>query len=348
MKPLLLHYYITNRCNARCSFCTIWKEHSKTDAQEEEVIANLVEARNAGCRFVDFTGGEPLLHEALPRFLKKARDLGYVTSVTTNTILFVKRARELSGLIDLLHFSIDADNAELHNKIHGVNCYDSVLQSIATAGKHGLVPDLLFTYMDSNIDSFTGIYRLAQQYSLMVILDPVFNTHGHDMVSQHTHNKARAYAALPGVYLNTAHLVLRKKGGNSVKKPLCRAVNSTLVILPDNSLAIPCFHHRIDSISLSKSLKYALTSSKRMLAAKKQGRYPFCNGCHINCYFDPSYTALCTTPYFFKSLYAKFKYAFRKYVVYKHPIPSSCLPSTAWKKNPKSMNQKEKCCSRDT
>ena len=26
MKPLLLHYYVTMRCNARCSFCDIWRK----------------------------------------------------------------------------------------------------------------------------------------------------------------------------------------------------------------------------------------------------------------------------------------------------------------------------------
>ena len=51
MKPLLLHYYITNRCNSRCSFCGIWKEQPKVDANADEVLANLQSARESRVPF---------------------------------------------------------------------------------------------------------------------------------------------------------------------------------------------------------------------------------------------------------------------------------------------------------
>ena len=56
MRPLLLHYYITNRCNAKCRFCSIWSEKPKSDAKIDDVINNLRAARKAGCRFVDLIG----------------------------------------------------------------------------------------------------------------------------------------------------------------------------------------------------------------------------------------------------------------------------------------------------
>lgn len=124
MKPLLLHYYITTRCNARCSFCTIWREPSTIDASLPDVVSNLSHAKKAGCRFVDFTGGEPLLNKELPAFLKAAKKIGLITSVTTNCLIFPERAKELAGLIDLLHFSIDADTAELHDAIRGRHSYE--------------------------------------------------------------------------------------------------------------------------------------------------------------------------------------------------------------------------------
>jgi len=319
MKPVLLHYYITNRCNAHCEFCSIWRQSVKVDAQKQQVLENLRAARTAGCRFVDFTGGEPLLHDDLPVFLKEAKDLGFITSITTNCIAFEKKAGSLAGLVDLLHFSIDADTEDLHNKIRGANSYASVLRSIPLALKHDLVPDLLFTYTNENISSFMGVYEIAIRNKLMVILDPVFSLDGKDPASSRTHATACSYASLKGVYLNTAHCKLRDRGGNDIDSPLCKSVSSTIVIMPDNTLALPCYHHAQDFVPISGNLSQAVESSQRLEAKAEQGRYMFCKGCHINCYFDPSFT-FGLSPLFIPSLSAKARYAFTKYFLYKRKI----------------------------
>ena len=320
MKPILLHYYITTRCNARCTFCRIWEEPTGPDAVFEDVAANLAAARQAGCRFVDFTGGEPLLHAGLPELLRTARGLGFVTSITTNCLLFPARAQELSGLIDLLHFSIDADTPELHDALRGKRSFGLVLESIDIALQNRLVPDLLFTYTDANISAFEGVYRLGRQKKLMIVLDPVFDTNSKDTLNASTHAKAIEYGKRPGVYLNHAHLTLRKKGGNHTASPLCRAVDSTIVILPDNTMALPCFHHRQELVALGNEPGRAFGGERRRNAASRQGRYPFCEQCHINCYFDPSYGGMGNRLYL-QSMAAKLGYAVRKYILYGRPWP---------------------------
>ena len=320
MKPLLLHYFVTNRCNARCSFCSIWKERPKKDASLADVFSNLEDAKKAGCSFVDFTGGEPLLNPDLVSFLKKAKSLGFFTSVTTNCILFPSQAAKLKKLIDLLHFSINADSAHLHDSIRGSSSFSAVMESIPLALENSLYPDLLYTYTDKNIHAFEGMYDIAQKHKLCLILDPVFSTDRKDEVSPATHAQAKMYARRRGVYLNKAHLLLRKKGGNKTIHPLCRAVSSTVVILPDNWLALPCYHHAISRIPIQGNLSDVLERRDRKTAKALQGRYSFCEGCHINCYFDPSYSVV-PSPYFFLSTVSKFKYVWYKYGVYHRPIP---------------------------
>lgn len=319
MKPLLLHYYITNRCNAKCSFCDIWKETNKIDASLQDVLNNLKDARKAGCKFVDFTGGEPLLNKDLPLFLKEAKRLGFITSVTTNCMLFPKRAEELAGLVDLLHFSMDADNAEMHDELHGVKSFSKIIESIEIAKKNNLYPDLLFTYTNNNIDHFDGVYKIAKENKIMVILDPLFSIDEKDLNSSKTHQKALSYAKKPGIYLNRAHLKLRKEGGNSISRPICKAVSSTVVILPDNTLALPCYHLKNEAIKIN-SLHEALKSTSRKIAMKYEGKYPFCQSCHINCYFDPSYT-FGFNKFFFSSIISKLEYSFDKYLRFKQKKP---------------------------
>ena len=324
-KPLLLHYYITNRCNAACVFCSIWQEKPKVDADSKDVVDNLRQARKAGCKFVDFTGGEPLLHPKLPEFLAEAKKLGVITSVTTNCLLFTERAKELAGLVDLLHFSIDADSPQLHNKIRGCDSYRHVLDSINVALENKLYPDLLYTYTQENIDAVEGVWKLAVKSRLILILDPVFELWGPDKLHLSVHKKALEFSRRKGVYLNRSHLLLRGKGGNHVRAPLCRAVSSTVVILPDNKLALPCFHHRCDTPAINGNLQNVLLSTNRSAAISKEGRYSFCEGCHINCYFDPTYQ-FTGGKLMLESMKSKLKYAFTKYLAYRRPLPPYFLP----------------------
>ena len=319
-KPILLHYYITNRCNARCGFCSVWQETPKADAAAEDVIENLRQARAAGCGFVDFTGGEPLLHPGLPTFLAEAKRRGFITSVTTNCLLFEERAKELAGLIDLLHFSIDADNAPLHDKLRGCESYGHVMRSIDAALENRLCPDLLFTYTEENIDAVNGVWQLAKKKRLILILDPVFALWGPDKINAGVHRQALDFSRKRGVYLNRAHLLLRGGGGNRVRGPLCRAASSTVVITPDNSLALPCYHHRCALVKINGSLTAALRSPERADALSKEGRYAFCEGCHINCYFDPTYQ-YARGKFFYESMMSKLRYAVTKYILYRRPWP---------------------------
>jgi len=319
-KPVLLHYYITNRCNARCVFCDIWHESPKADAKLSDVAANLSRARKAGCRFVDFTGGEPLLHPDLPEFLRQAKKAGLITSVTTNCLLFEERAKDLAGLIDLPHFSIDADSAELHDKIRGCQSYEKVIRSIDAAIASRIYPDLLFTYTEENIDAIEGVWRLAREKRLVLILDPVFVAWGPDKVTADVHRKAVDFAKRRGVYLNRAHILLRSQGGNRTRDPVCRAASSTIVITPDDKLTLPCYHHRCASVKIDGNLAKALLSGERTEALNKEGRYAFCEGCHINCYFDPTYQAM-PGKFLWESMKSKAKYALTKYLLYGRPWP---------------------------
>ncbi|MGM0462472.1 MAG: radical SAM protein [Fibrobacterota bacterium] len=319
-KPILLHYYITEACNAKCIFCDIWKKKSPAFARMEHVEKNLRDAGKAGCKFVDFTGGEPLLHRDLPAFLSMAKKAGYITSVTTNALLFEKKAPLLTGKIDLLHFSIDSDNREQHNHIRGVSSFDAVIQAVDTALKLNMKPDLLFTYTADNINNIQGIVDFAKKKRIMLILDPVFTPGSPDPLSHTIHNAAAAIAKKHShVYLNKAHLTLRKQGGNKTDSPRCFAVESALVILPDNRLALPCYHRAETLLKIDNNLSALLESTARKNHIHLQGKHSYCENCHINCYFDPSYNYKIDT-LFFQSMEAKVRYGIQKYIVQKIPF----------------------------
>ena len=96
--PLLCNYYVTTKCNARCIFCDIYKKPGR-HADMNHVRENLRDLKKLGVAFVDFTGGEPLLHPHLPEILSFSKKLGLRSTVTTNTLLYPKFADQLKGKI---------------------------------------------------------------------------------------------------------------------------------------------------------------------------------------------------------------------------------------------------------
>ena len=311
-KPILCFYYLTYRCNARCSFCDIYRRKT-TLADPAAVERHLKQLKPLGVRFIDFTGGEPLLHPRLPELLKMAGETGFHTSVTTNCILYPKLAEKMRGLVDLLHFSLDSADAAQHDGIRGVNCFEKVMESIDIAVRLGEKPDVLMTVTRDNFGQIAEVHDIAARNKLMLILNPVFEYADNGGPDRGLAEKLMNLRKRKYLYNNTAFLKLMLEGGNRTESSRCKAVSATVVISPEGGLLLPCFHHAVETVSLEDGIIAARKTTAFKRALQKQGKYDFCAGCTINCYFDPSFVY---TPdsLFFRSLMAKTRYAVDKYL----------------------------------
>ena len=65
-RPVLVHFEVTMRCNAHCSFCDYWKTDPAAKATELKSFAEA--ARFFNPMLVTFTGGEPTLSEQIIEF----------------------------------------------------------------------------------------------------------------------------------------------------------------------------------------------------------------------------------------------------------------------------------------
>jgi len=320
--PLVCNYYLTLRCNARCTFCDLWQYQDRNLAETAAVLDNLRQLPGAGVRIVDFTGGEPLLHQDLPLFLKTAKDAGLMTTVTTNGLLYPQRSREIAGLVNLLHISIDGASAEIHDRLRGVTCYDRVLESIEVALSLGEKPDLLLTAGSSNYREVIPLADYARRRGLVLIVNPVFEIDGSEgTLSRSQLEELADLCRRPFVYLNGGVLRLMLEGGNDPDKPRCRAVSSTLVISPENELLLPCFHRAETALPIKGPLRQVLASPERKKALQLQGRYKFCQGCTINCYMAPS------LPYRMDRYFASFIPWAAKYFYYRARRRDNSLPA---------------------
>src|SRR6266542_4899677 len=82
--PMACNYYVTTICNAKCGFCDIWDGPARDKPkllpmdQSARIIAGL---KQIGVRYIDFTGGEPLLARDLPHLLRTAKNIGIKTGL---------------------------------------------------------------------------------------------------------------------------------------------------------------------------------------------------------------------------------------------------------------------------
>src|SRR5947209_17747430 len=108
-RPVLVHFEVTMRCNARCSFCDYWKTDPAAKATELKSFA--AAARYFNPMLVTFTGGEPTLRrdlEDLVASVNRALTLKYMTLITHGGMLSPERAGSLwKAGINQFNISLD-------------------------------------------------------------------------------------------------------------------------------------------------------------------------------------------------------------------------------------------------
>ncbi|MHB9106076.1 MAG: radical SAM protein [Armatimonadota bacterium] len=279
------------RCNARCRFCRIWKDHSppSSDLPLELGYRLIDDLTRLGARHIDFTGGEPTLYADLPQLLAHARQKGIVTSVTSNGILFHRRAAEFHGQLDSLGFSLNGPNAEIHDRMQGVASFHHVVNSIDRALATNLPVHAHYTATNDSVSCIEPTIAFTRSMGIPLLIFPEFSYFNNAGLSPEYIQHLFRLAKEPGVCINTASLKFYRDGGNSTRRPLCRAGKSSIAIAPDGSLLLPCFHAKVHTVQTHGDL-YATYYRKDVQALlNESGRYPFCEGCTNWCYINPSF-----------------------------------------------------------
>ncbi|MBD1922759.1 radical SAM protein [Microcoleus sp. FACHB-831] len=295
MAPLVANYYLTYRCNARCHFCNIWALEPPKEADFATIQHNLQDLRRLGVKYVDFTGGEPLLRQDVTEIYAEAKKQGFTTSMTTNTILYPKKAKEMKGLVDFLNFSLDGADAETHDHSRGVKIFDTLVESVKIAHSLGEYPVLNHTVTAQNYDRISEVGELGKQLGARVWLNPAFTAH--DNYNSKKNPTVEMVAAIEdaakkynNVGYNKAALAFIEAGGNDTKNPRCKAVDAVIAISPDDKLLLPCYHFAQAGVSIDGKLYDLYRKSEEVEKYRQsQGKLAVCEGCTVWCYLIPSF-----------------------------------------------------------
>jgi MoaA/NifB/PqqE/SkfB family radical SAM enzyme len=172
---------LTYRCNARCAICAYWRRPSDPGAEMtlEQVQAGLDRVHRHGCRFVNFTGGEPTLRRDLEDIVHHASALGMWTSLVTNGATLTRervRALKHAGLDSLL-VSMDSSDAATHDAIRGVpGLHRRVVDDLRLLFEEFLtglhIGGLMCVLAPHNLDRLDEIVTLADDLGVYVLFQP--------------------------------------------------------------------------------------------------------------------------------------------------------------------------------
>jgi len=253
-KPYFCNYWLTYRCNSKCEFCNFWKDknfQNISDAKFADVKKNLDDLKKIGIKFIDFTGGEPVLNIELPQILSYAKKLGFFVKLSTNGLLYSKKALELKDLPSRIYISFDTISKEEYKKIRGVDGYNKVIDGIKIAKKLGQDICLIYTVTDENIKNISNIVSFAKKNKIIVYIHPCFSYFNNKSLSKKNIDLIKKYFWYPFVRMSLPQLDFHKKGGNNPLNPKCKVGYSTIDIGPDNCLTIPCSHRYTKRIKIS-------------------------------------------------------------------------------------------------
>ncbi|HET7564246.1 MAG TPA: radical SAM protein [Gemmatimonadaceae bacterium] len=169
--PILVHFEVTMRCNAHCSFCDYWK--TPAEAKQHELKSFADAARYFNPLMITFTGGEPTLRrdlEDLIAAVNGAVRLKYLSLITHGGMLSPERARSL-WKAGLNQFSISLDFLdERHDQARGIpGLTQKIFRTIPKMREMG-IDNIRFNTVikDVNLDHLMDIVRRAEEMGVGV------------------------------------------------------------------------------------------------------------------------------------------------------------------------------------
>ncbi len=118
----MVNFAITNRCNARCRFCSFPQEKEEREVSLEEGLRAVDFLAGINTGVLSLTGGEPLMSPHLPAIARRAREMGMIVYTGTNGILLSpEMARKLRQCgLNAVWISFESSSFATFNRNRGV------------------------------------------------------------------------------------------------------------------------------------------------------------------------------------------------------------------------------------
>ncbi len=155
--PDVVNLELTHNCNANCKFCTIRNDTSETFVPLNQILKILDILSSKQVLRVNLFGGEPFIYPWITDVIQYAHAQGFYVSAVSNGIAFNEELiKSIQGSIDGIGISLHGIGGD-QNKIMGVSCYDTVLNSLKLLNKYHIMTGLNITVTKENYNKIQFI-----------------------------------------------------------------------------------------------------------------------------------------------------------------------------------------------
>jgi len=159
----------TNRCNLNCLHCYSKASLDATDTLSTQIVLEtLPKLKEAGVKFIIFSGGEPLTRKDIFDIANAAKELGIITYLSTNG-LYVKKSNALKILETFNYVGISIDgNEATHDYFRGLKgSFRESLKAVDLLNSYQLQKvGIRFTITKDTLDDLEFIFKLAEQHNI--------------------------------------------------------------------------------------------------------------------------------------------------------------------------------------
>jgi len=107
---------ITTRCNMSCNGC--FKIHSSVPDLMPDIFSEIINlSKNIGCKYINFSGGEPLLNPNWDEFLRICYESNITPMLSTNGLLLSNLKNGIFFKLGVLAIPLDGPNSSINDRI---------------------------------------------------------------------------------------------------------------------------------------------------------------------------------------------------------------------------------------
>lgn len=200
--PFYVYLSLSNLCNANCVFCEVrTNKEKKCNIDVKKLIDELA---NMGTKYIHFTGGgEPFINDDIFEYMEYCTQKKIkVIFISNGFNLNEEKIKRMSKYnIQAVFFSIDSNNAEVHDSLRRLNgLWNIVTRNINLIKKYLPNVKIVLNHVLNikNIDEFENFIQLKKQYDFDFInpivikdCDELFFTK--DQIEKYSKNLNRYY-----------------------------------------------------------------------------------------------------------------------------------------------------------
>lgn len=287
--PINTTFEITQRCNIRCHHCYNFdreepypKSRIGRELETDEIRRILDQLAEAGCLYLNLTGGEAIMHPDILDIVRHARKRYMLVKVKSNgTLLTAEKARALREAgafgVDISLYGASEETYSAFTRIP--QAYRRTMAGIEAALQVGLKVRLSIPILKSTVHELDRMTDFARRNNLTFVADPHITTRYDGSRSSADERVGRE--KLDQLYRGALRPWLRGPNSSVDQAPQCSCARSTCGISAFGDV-YPCIGAPVVSGNLRKeSFNEIWTQSPvlRWIRGLQLDDFPVCKPC---------------------------------------------------------------------